>query len=123
MSDYKLASKLKLRFQTPKGELTTEQLWTLTTTELDTLAVSLDEAYKASKGKSFLDKRTTKDKSLKLQFDIVFDVMQTKVEEEESEKQARDDKEHNQKIFELIAKKKEGELEGLSIAELEAKLR
>jgi hypothetical protein len=120
---YKEAIKQKLRVQTLKGPLTVEQLWDLTLPELDTLAVSLEEAYKNSKGKSFLDKRTTKDKGLKLQFDIVLDILQTKQEEAETLRNAQNVKEHNQKILTLIAEKKEGELSGKSIEELEAMLK
>ena len=78
---YKEASKLKLRFQTTKGILSVEQLWELSLTELDALAVSLEEEYKNSDGKSFLDKKTEKDKMVKLRFDIVLNVLNTKVEE------------------------------------------
>ncbi len=59
---YKTASKLKLRFQTPQGNLSVEQLWSLSTTELDSLAVALEEAYKKSGKKSFLIKTSKKDK-------------------------------------------------------------
>jgi len=120
---YKEASKQKLRFQTSKGNLTTEQLWDLSTTELDVLAVSLETEYKQSGKKSFLVAKSTKDKTTKLRFDIVLDVLTTKVEEEEKVANARDIKEHNQKILSLIADKKEGELAGKSVKELEAMLK
>mgnify|MGYP003424402962 CR=1 FL=1 len=120
---YKEASRLNLRFQTNAGPLTVEQLWQLPLAVLDTLVVSLDEAYKNSKGKSFLEKRTTKDKTLKLQFDIALDVLQTKAEEADLLKQAKEDKEHNNKIIALIKEKQDGELKGKSITELEAMLR
>jgi len=120
---YKEAAKQKLRFSTPKGSLSVEQLWDLSITDLDTLAVSLEESYKNSKGKSFLDKRTTKDKGLKLQFDIVLDVLNSKVEDSEALRDAADVKEHNQKILKLISEKKDGELAGKSVKELEAMLK
>ena len=68
---YKEASKQKLRVQTNRGCLSIEQLWDLSLAELDALAVTLEEEYKDSKGKSFLDKKSKKDKTLKLQFDII----------------------------------------------------
>lgn len=123
MSDYKEASKIGLRFQTTKGVLSTEQLWTLSLTDLDTLVVSLEEAYKNSKGKSFLDKRTTEDKGLKLQFDIVLDVLQTKQEEADVAREAKDVKEFNQKIFARMARAKDKELDELSFEELERRLK
>ena len=45
------------------------------------MAVSLEEEYSKSKGKSFLDKDAKKDPILKLKFDIVLDVLQTKMAE------------------------------------------
>jgi hypothetical protein len=120
---YKQASQLKARFSTTKGMLTTEQLWDLSLTELDNLAVSLEETYKNSKGKSFLDKKTTKDKGIKLQFDIVLDVLQTKVEESEKLRTTAEDKAHNEKIITLISEKHDESLKGKSIKELEAMLK
>ncbi len=123
MSNFKEATKQKLRFVTSKGSLSVEQLWDLSITDLDTLAVSLEESYKNSKGKSFLEKRTTKDKGLKLQFDVALEILQYKVEEAEATKELAADKEHNKKIIELIAQKKDGELANKSVKELEAMLR
>jgi hypothetical protein len=115
---YKEASKQKLRIATSKGLLSVEQLWDLQVEELDKVAVALEEEYKNSKGKSFLVKKTTKDKTVKLKFDIVLDILTSKVEEAEQAREAIEIKEYNQKILELISKKKESELEGKSISEL-----
>lgn len=116
---YKEATKQKLRFNTTKGVLTTEQLWDLSLQELDSLAVSLEKDYKNSKGKSFLDKKTTKDKTIKIQFDITLDILNSKVEEMEALQEVAETKEHNQKILALIKEKKDDELKGKSIKELE----
>lgn len=123
MDNFKEASKLKLRFPTVKGILTTEQLWDLSLTDLDQTAVSLDEALKKSKGKSFLEKRTTTDKVVKLQFDVVLDVLQTKQADTDAATEAKKNKEHNQKILGLINEKKDGELKGKSIKQLESMLK
>lgn len=120
---YKQASQIKLRFNTSKGSLAIEQLWDLSLTDLDNLAVSLEEAYKNSKGKSFLDKKTTKDRTIKLQFDIVLDILSTKVEEADAIRDAKEVKEYNQKILGLIADKKDEELKGKSVKELEKMLK
>lgn len=120
---YKEASRLQLRVQTNKGLLSIEQLWSLSVADLDALAVSLEDEYKASGKKSFLTVRSVKDKTAKLKFDIVLDILNTKVEEAEVAKQKKDDKEHNDKIFKLIAEKQEAGLSKLSIRQLEAQLR
>lgn len=125
MDNFKLASQQKLRFQTSKGLLSTEQLWDLSLGELDALAVSLETEHKESGKKSFLTKTraTDKDKTSKLKFDVVLDVLHTKAEEMEAAATAKEIKEHNKKILELIASKKDKSLEGKSIKQLEAMLK
>lgn len=120
---YKEASRQALRFNTSKGVLTVEQLWQLPVAELDNLAVSLETEYKDSGKKSFLVSRSVKDKTTKLRFDIVLDVLTTKVEEAEVAKQKAEDKAHNNKILELISSKKDDELKGKSVKQLEAMLK
>lgn len=120
---YKQLIKDKVRFTTAKGLLSLEQLFTLSINELDTLAVSLQEAYeKSNTKKSFIEKRTTKDKSLKMQLDVVLDIMQDKIEEAEVAKTKAENKLRNQKIREIIAQKQDAALEAKSINELKSLL-
>lgn len=123
MSNFKQASKLKLRFDTPFGPLTTEQLWDLSPVELDGIAVELDEEYKASNKKSFLAKKTKKDKIVKFKLDIVVDILTTKVEEEEASLTAVETKAHNQNILEIIAEKEGDALKGKTVEELKGLLK
>jgi len=120
---YKQASKLKLRFQTTVGNLSVENLWDLSLENLDSLAVSLEEEYKKSGKKSFLVAKSEKDKTSKLRFDIVLDILTTKVEEANAAAKVQEDKEHNNKIIALIAEKQDESLKGKSIKQLEALLR
>ena len=116
---YKEASRLKIRYQTSRGLITVEQLWDLNINDLDALAILLEKEYKASGKKSFVVKTTKKNKLIKLMFDIVLDVLTTKVDEEDvkTSKYAKDI--FNAKIDERIAKKQESDLDDLSIEELE----
>ncbi len=123
MSIYKEASKQKLRFQTPVGNLSVEQLWDLSIENLDTMAVALEEEHAKSGKKSFVAKKTEKDKTTKLKFDIVLDILTTKVEEQDVATQKAEDKKHNEKILAIIADKKDKSLEGKSIKQLEEMLR
>jgi len=123
MDNFKLASQQKLRFQTSKGLLSTEQLWDLSLNDLDTLAVLLEEESTKAGRKSFLVRSSAKDKTAKLKFDIVIDILSTKVEDANAASEAQEIKEHNKKIINLISEKKEESLKGKSIAELEAMLR
>lgn len=123
MENYKKASQQKLRFQTNKGSLSTEQLWDLSLSDLDALAVSLDAEHKQSDKKSFLVTKSVKDKTAKLKFDIVLDVLSTKVEEAQALSEAKEIKEHNEKIITLIAEKKDESLKGKSVKQLEEMLK
>lgn len=123
MENYKLASREKLRFQTPKGLLSVEQLWDLSLSDLDALAVALESEHKESGKKSFLVKSSAKDKTAKLKFDIVLDVLSTKVDEKNAASEAAEVKEHNKKILTLIAEKQDESLKGKSIAQLEKMLK
>lgn len=123
MENFKLASQQKVRFQTNRGSLSTEQLWDLSLTELDALAVSLEAQHKESGKKSFLTKSSAKDKTAKLRFDVVLEVLTTKVEEAQVLSEAQEIKEHNSKIISLIAEKQDESLKGKSIKQLEAMLK
>lgn len=119
---YKEASKQRLRFATNKGNLTTEQLWDLSLTDLDNLAVAMEVEHKESGKKSFLTTRSVKDKTAKLRFDIVLDILNTKVEEAEELQKLKDRKERNKKILSIIEEKKDDSLKGKSVKQLEALL-
>lgn len=123
MDNFKQASKEKLRFNTTKGSLTTEQLWDLSIPDLDDLAVSLEEQHQESGRKSFVLKKSAKDKTAKLRFDVVLEVLNTKMADNDAILEAKNIKEHNQKILGIIADKKDKSLEGKSIKELEGMLK
>lgn len=115
---YKQASRLNLRFTTPKGSLSVEQLWSLSASELDELAVALEEKYKGSGKKSFITGKSPKDNETKLSFDIVLDILNTKLAEQEEARVLAENKEHNEKILTKISEKKDEALNKLSVKEL-----
>lgn len=116
---YKQASKEKVRFETVRGVLSTEQLWDCPITMLDRIALTLQEQWKESGKKSFLEVKSKKDKTIKLKFDIVLDILNSKVEESNAERDVEQVKQHNAKIDAIIAVKQEDALSDKSIEELE----
>lgn len=122
MTMYKKATKEKLRFQTKVGLVPVEKLWELSLEDLDKLAISLEKKCKSS-SKSFLDTKTEEDKTSKLRFEIVLDVLNTKLEEVKAQQEAVAKKRFNQKVMEAISEKKESELKNKSVEELEAMLK
>lgn len=123
MDIFKEASQQKLRFNTSKGQLSTENLWDLSIAELDKLALTLEKEYDNSAPSSFLKKRSPKDRTAKLSFDVVVDILNTKVALDDAAKDARETKEFNDRIISLIAEKQDEELKGKSIADLKKMLK
>lgn len=122
MDIFKEASKVKLRFKTSVGTISVENLWDLKLEKLDELAVSLEELVDKTSKKSYLtvDTKETKESKLnKLRFDIVLDILKTKVANQEKASKAAETRAHNAKIDALIAKKKEEQFENMSIEDLE----
>lgn len=125
---YKVASQLKLRFVTPKGNLTVEQLWDLKKSELAALAKELRAKIKEQTSLedeelAFLEAGASKAHSEDvLRFNIIKDIYQSIVAAEQESATAAQKKLRNQRIMELIARKQEEELAGKSIEELQGML-
>lgn len=122
---YKQASRLRLRFPTPKGVLATEQLWDLSLLDLSNTIKAVKKILKKNDDDelSFLESEKTVDTENQLRFDILKDVYLTKQKENEERRNEADVKAHNQKILKLIADKKEDSLKGMSVEDLEKLLK
>lgn len=126
---FEKASRMKLRFPTVRGLLSAEDVWEMPLANirdgfsLDGLAVMLDKKLKESNVTSFVTKKSGPDEVTQLQFDIVKHIIDVRVAESEAAFKAREIKENNQKILQLIAEKSNEELRGKSIEELQAMLK
>lgn len=119
---FKKATRLKLRFQTEKGLLSVEQLWDLNLTSLATIVRNLKSQLKKEEDDdlSFLDSKVVKvDDTIQIMFEVVKDIYITKKDEADAIRKTKENKEHNQKIMEIISRKKEESLQNLSVEELE----
>ena len=124
---YKKASQLKLRFETPVGSLTVEQLWSLSQKHLET---SLTTAYQyikkeVSEELSFLTTQQNNevDEITTLRFNILKDVFLTKRQEISDAAKSKEIKDYNNKINQLILAKEEDDLKTLSVEELQKLLK
>lgn len=120
------ATRLKLRFSTTRGLLSVEDLWDLPLRgklSLDVLAIAAKKELEASEKDSvdsFVDQRgNIKDPELELRLEILKHIISVRLSEENAAKEQKAKRDHNQKILALIDMKKERELEGLSVEELE----
>lgn len=120
---FEKATRLKLRFETTKGQLTVEDLWDLPLTStrhsanLDDLARTLHEATK-NESVSFVTKTETVNEVQKLRFDIVIHIINTRISENDAAATARANREKKQQIMALIDQKQNEALGTLSVEDL-----
>jgi len=127
------STRNKDRFSTPKGLLTSEDLWDLplesdTKASLDKLAVSLDEELIKTTGKSFVKKATKSSADLQRKFDVVKYVIEVKMAEAKAKADGEAIADRKKLLVKALATKQAEELAGKSaeallkeIKELEAK--
>ena len=115
MELFKLAAKEKYRFPF-RGNISVEDLFDLTTSQLDVV-------YKELKSQdSLLKEVSTEDKELKNKIEIVKTIFEDKKTEAVQKEQVLAEKQRKERIKELIAQKKDQDLVDKSIEELEAML-
>jgi len=119
---FEKASRIKLRFSTNKGVLSTEDLWDLSLTSLDTLFKGLNKQLKEAGEESLLGTKTKADTELALRVDLIKYVVVTKLTEQEVSKLDIERKAKKAKLMELIAQKQDENLSAKSIEELQAEL-
>lgn len=118
MNNFEKASRMKLRFKSEKGLVTTEDLWVLPLTKVDSMAIAVKNQLKDATQDSFLSPSKT-DVKLQLQLDILKHVIETRVAEQEAEKEIASKRLFDQKIKGILEMKKDAELMDKSIADLE----
>ena len=126
MSDlFEKASKLKVRYESPAGLLSVDDLWDLPLTStvkkanLDDLAIYLNKELKESDTTSFVNKTTKTNELTKLKFDVVLRVIEVRKAEDEAASLKRVNKEKKQKLLELISQKQDESLKSKSVEELQ----
>lgn len=119
---YKKALKSKLRFNTTKGKLTTEDLFDLNLVDLNNIAIALDKKLSETPRKSFISDITPDTQEDELRFNIVKDVITTKLAERDANQNAKAKAAEKAQLLEILHRKKNQALENLSVEELEAKI-
>lgn len=119
---YKKALRTKLRFSTSRGKLTTEDLFDLSLTDLNNLAIALDKKVSETPRKSFISDIAPDTQEDELRFNIVKDVITLKLAERNAAQNAKVKAAEKAQLLEILHRKKNEALENLSVAEIEAKL-
>lgn len=116
------ALKEKIRFDF-KGSITTEDLFKLNFTDLDTIYQKLAKELQDLNGGSLLNEQKNKNvEKLQLKLDIVKGVFDIKKTEQAILQNQIKNEEERQRIMEIINKKEDEALSNLSIEELKERL-
>jgi len=123
---FEKASRMKIRFESPKGNLSTEDLWDLPLTAvnngacLDNIAKDLHRKLKDSDTESFVVKSKNLDAVLQLKFEVIKRVIEVRLNEAEAAERIKESKEKKQKLMSIIAQKEDEKLLGASLEQLRA---
>ena len=120
--EFEKASKMKLRFATDRGMLSTEDLWDLTLAQLNRMAKTYNKELKASSEEDFLEETSAEDAVTKLQFTIVRHVLEVRKEEKKSRANASTKRAEKERLLALVERKQHESDEGLSEEELLKKI-
>lgn len=127
MNIFEQATRQAFRFESPKGFLTVEDLWSLPLTS-NTGRANLDDIAKGLQAKltstalSFVTDTTPVNKVYQAQFDVVIHIINTKISEAKAADQYRLAREKKQKIMAIIEQKSDMRLADSSLEELQAML-
>ena len=118
------ATRTKLRFTSPCGLLSIEDVWDLPLTSkrgasLDALARTLYRELQETKEISFVDDPPPENTLAQLRFDLVKYVIDVKKAERQEALAAAEKAERKAKLLEALARKQDAALEGHSIEELQ----
>lgn len=117
---FEIASRAKYRFPY-KGLISTEDLWDLSSAQLDTIYKTLNKNAKAQGEESLLNEATV-DTTLTNMVEIVKHIFNVKREEAEARKAAVANAEKRKRLMEIIAQKQDEALLNMSEADLQKML-
>jgi hypothetical protein len=122
---FERATRLGLRFDTVRGVLTTEDLWTMPLAssngfDLDAIARGLHRRLKDAEEVSFVVKTSNVSVTDELAFEVVKHVIDVKLAEQEASKTRAANREKKRRLQELIAEKQDESLKASSVEELQA---
>lgn len=118
MSMFEKASRMKLRFSTPRGPAGVEDMWDLPLPTLDAIFKDLNTLLKQSKEESLLEVKTAAATALDLEVEIIKHIVSTRLAEMKTRNDAKATAARKQKLLEIIADKQEESLKNMSIEEL-----
>ena len=118
---FEIATRNRYRFNY-KGVMTVEDLWALSVEALDTIFKALNRQKKTTDEDSLLATKSAADAELSNKIELVKYIVSVKLAESDERMNAAEKKAQRDKIMEIVAKKKDKELEDMNVDQLMKKL-
>lgn len=129
MNIFEFATRNALRFPSPKGELSVEQVWALPLTSangasLDGVAIEISNRLEAIPKKSFVNSsnRSKADVAMEVALEVVKHIIGVKEAENAAKQDEKARETKRTQLEELLAKKQGEKMEGMSIEEIQKQL-
>lgn len=125
---FQYATRAKLRFPSPRGELSVEQLWDLPLRSrdgfnLDEVAKTANRSLKALTEESFVStERTPATTKAEVTLEVVKHIISVKLNEEQAAERRAANKVERDRLLAILAEKQAGKLSELSEKELQRRI-
>lgn len=125
---FEYAARHKIRFASPRGELSVEQLWDIPLRSkddfnLNTIAQTAHKAVKNATEESFVETtRTALHVRLEVALDCVKHIIEAKLSDESTAKKRAENKLEREKLLGILAEKQTGKLSALTEEEIKKRI-
>lgn len=121
MSIFEQATKSALRFRASNGIVSTEDLWSLSLLQLDTIAKGLRKELRDADD-SFVE-NVKSNKQMELAFEVVKHIITSKIADRDALTLKRENAARKQVILGVLEQKRTDSLQNMSVEALEAELK
>lgn len=121
MNLFEIATRSKYRFATNKGSLSVEDLWDLSSTQLDAIYRAMTKELREQGGESLMQKDND-NTVLADKIEIIKHIFLVKQEEIAARKAAEENRNKRQRIMEILEQKRDASLQNMSEEDLQKML-
>lgn len=121
MNLFEIATRRKYRFATNKGSLSVEDLWDLSSTQLDAIYRAMTKELREQGGESLMQKDND-NTVLTDKIEIIKHIFLVKQEEATARRAAEENRNKRQRIMEILDQKRDASLQNMSEEDLQKML-
>lgn len=121
MNLFEIATRRKYRFATNKGSLSVEDLWDLSSTQLDATYRAMTKELREQGGESLMQKDND-NTVLTDKIEIIKHIFLVKKEEAAARRAAEENRNKRQRIMEILEQKRDASLQNMSEEDLQKML-